>query len=68
MQKVFHSLLTCDRVDKIGVCRVKYRHPDGLVTMMSTGKELLSIKAVGPNNYEKSSIRSLSWYKMESEV
>ena len=37
MQKVFHRLLTHDRVDKIGLCRLEYRHPDGFRPMMSTG-------------------------------
>jgi hypothetical protein len=68
MQKVIHKQLTYDRVDSKGWCRLKYRYPDGLKPLKSTGKKLLSIKAVDLNNYEKSNICSLSWYKMESEV
>ena len=68
MQKVFHRLLTCDRVDNTDVCRLEYRHPDGFKPFESTGKEPLSIKTIDLNNYEKSNIRSLSWYIMESEV
>jgi len=68
MQKVFHRLLTYDKVDKVGVCRLEYRHPDGFKPLESTGKELLSTKVTDLNNYEKSNIRSISWDKMESEM